>query len=982
MRQVFLDMFFGIVREKGAQLAVTDPVNGDLSFGGLAGLSGKVCRFLNKKGIGKEDFVVIALPRSIYTVAAMIGIMRSGAAFTVTEPGFVPPDRMRYIINDCHAALVIDEACWDLILQEEEDNELTYQEVDPHDAAYMIYTSGSTGAPKGCLQEYGGYEYMMKSADFEGKPPISGGIYALVIPMSMLATQASLMFTLAYGVSVDIVPLKLLRDPAGMAEYFISHHITSTSVSPLLARIMSGMNLNLEHVAVGSESADGVFIKDCLLINYYASSECGCMACAFRIDHPYERTPIGKPQFDLKYRIRKLDGEDTPGVGELMLYLPYFRGYNSLPEESARVLENGWFHTGDLVQQMEDMNLVLLGRIDNMIKINGNRVEPEEVESAAARILGLGQAAVRGFGEGDHAYVCLYYAGEKELDPHEANEALAAHLPYYMLPSAYVKLPALPKLPSGKVDRRALKPPVFLYNTQSFSKPQNETEAALCQAMAEALNLPDFSVEDDFYLMGGDSLGTITVIEGSHLPGLDMYDMLDGRTPRKIAQLYRERMAKETRDVGEENREAMKHAYPLTPMQRFVLSYRSLKPDSNLFVLSKLVKYSKRLDMKRMEEAVWKLIKAHPALMTAVHKDADGNFIQSFKPELFSPVRTEYLSEAELERKMTKLIPPLDLYDGELYRIRLFSTQKADYSLVQICHFLVDGTSFGILFSDLMKAYNGEDLPTDTYYLRLKELEEQKETPFYREAEAYFKNRYAGRSWDMLPHPDGDGKGLGIGTFPFSMELPKGTRKRMKALHKLGANAIFSTALGLSLAVYNNSEHVLTAWGFHGRKNLLSQNIVGLCYRNLPIAMTLNENLKLSDLYVDVRDQMTRGVVYDCYDYNRGDVVPLRDDRAVLFYQDSIYRFDIPKDDISFEVQEVPDPWAAVDNAMEIEILKQDEDQITLDCNYNSDMFKPESIQRFCQIYTRVVMCMLGQADSPEYTFGMLRNDVLSPRTL
>ena len=240
VRQVFLDMFFDRVREKGNQLAATDPVNGDLSFAGLAGLSGKVYRYLRNRGIGREDFVVIALPRSVYIVAAMIGIMRSGSAFTVAESGFVPEERLRYIINDCHAALVIDEACWALIEQEEDDGGLSYQEVNPHDAAYMIYTSGSTGTPKGCLQEYGGYEYMMKSADFEGKPPISGGIYALVIPMSMLATMASLMFTLAYGVPVDVVPLKLLRDPAGLAEYFIRHHITSTSVSPLLARVMTG----------------------------------------------------------------------------------------------------------------------------------------------------------------------------------------------------------------------------------------------------------------------------------------------------------------------------------------------------------------------------------------------------------------------------------------------------------------------------------------------------------------------------------------------------------------------------------------------------------------------------------------------------------------------------------------------------------------------------------------------------------------------
>ncbi len=467
MKQVFLDMFFKQVTNRGNEMAVEDPGSVSLSYAQLNDWSDRVYRYLVDKGIGKEDVVVINLPRGAYEVAAIIGVMRAGAVFTVVEDAYTVL-KMDAIIEESEPILVLNEERWkEVAAYEERSGEvsMTYCEVDEHDAAYIVFTSGSTGKPKGCIHEYGGLVGMMKSADYEGKPPIHSGRYALIAPLSYISMKASLFMTLAYGVTVVMVPLKLLAAPSQLAAFFKEQAITSTSLFPTLARAMMGMKLELEHIAVGREPANGVFFENCLVINYYATSECGCMVTAFKISHLYEKDiPIGKPQFELQYRVEPLEeadgGEQENQTGELVLYLPYFRGYIKMPEKTAEVMQDHWYHTGDIVSVREDGNLILLGRKGNRFCIKGVNMELEEVEQDALNVLeNVSALAVQGFGEGESAYLCLYYEAETDLDVENTRAKLAKQIPDYMIPEYYIRLESLPKLSNGKVDRKVLKAP-------------------------------------------------------------------------------------------------------------------------------------------------------------------------------------------------------------------------------------------------------------------------------------------------------------------------------------------------------------------------------------------------------------------------------------------------------------------------------------------------------------------------------------------
>ena len=187
----------------------------------------------------------------------------------------------------------------------------------------------------------------------------------------------------------------------------------------------------------------------------------------------------------------------------------YVRGYMNLPEETGKAFVNGIYHSGDLAKKLPDVNLVLLGRSNDMIKINGNRIEPAEIEAAVKNALGIDWVAAKDFENGSQSYLCAYYTADVEIDAEKLRAELLKKLPYYMIPSYYIHIDAIPLKPNGKLDRKALPEPEYQDLSAQYAEPTNDTEKALCNAFAKVLKLEKVGIHDDFYEMGGDSLGLL-----------------------------------------------------------------------------------------------------------------------------------------------------------------------------------------------------------------------------------------------------------------------------------------------------------------------------------------------------------------------------------------------------------------------------------------------------------------------------------------
>ena len=379
---------------------------------------------------------------------------------------------------------------------------------------------------------------------------------------------------------------------------FLEKRIGCTFLTPSYVRKLGGQTGPfLKMLVVGSEPANNIYLDKVDVYNVYAMSESGFAVGIFKIDKPYTTCPIGKPQFDLEYMLLDEDGNPIPDneIGELCFRNEYVRGYMNLPEETAKAFVNGIYHSGDLAKKLPDGNLVLLGRKNDMIKINGNRIEPAEIEAAVKKTLGIDWVAAKGFENGSRSYLCAYYTADVEIDAEKLRAELLKKLPYYMIPSYYIHIDYVPLKPNGKFDRKALPEPEYLDLSAQYAEPTNETERALCDAFAKVLELERVGIHDDFYEMGGDSLRSIEAIVEveNELPGLEASMVFRGRTAENIAKLYLENHIEGGKSDDELNAEVMKMPHKLTAEQLYMFDYQLYTPMSTMYNLFSMMKFDK-----------------------------------------------------------------------------------------------------------------------------------------------------------------------------------------------------------------------------------------------------------------------------------------------------------------------------------------------------------------------------------------------------
>ena len=376
-----------------------ETVTKGITYEDLHELSGKVYAWLKYQGIGREDFILINLARGVLPVVAIIGILKAGAAFALVEENYAP-ERIEYIRKDCGCKSEINRNAWEEILKCEPLD--GHEQTDAHDAAYAIYTSGTTGNPKGVLHEYGNIEECIRSVNYEGNPIISEKDRgALLAPMNFVAT-IMMLFCVLYcgGCKLFIASYATIKNPLLLKKMFLEKRISCTFLTPSYVRILGGQTGPfLKKLIVGSEPANNIYLDKVEIYNMYAMSESGFVVSVFKIDKPYSTCPIGKPQFDLDYMLLDEDGNPVSDneIGEICFRNEYVRGYMKLPEETGKAFVNGIYHSGDLAKKLPDGNLVLLGRSNDMIKINGNRIEPAEIEAAVKNALGIDWVAAKGF---------------------------------------------------------------------------------------------------------------------------------------------------------------------------------------------------------------------------------------------------------------------------------------------------------------------------------------------------------------------------------------------------------------------------------------------------------------------------------------------------------------------------------------------------------------------------------------------------------
>ncbi len=955
-----------------------------ITYAQLNDLSGRVYAYLSENGVGREDFVLINLPRGIMPIIAMIGVWKAGAAWALVEDTYAP-ERIDYIRNDCGCKTELSAANWEEIMSGA--SKSGFVDADDHDAAYAIYTSGTTGNPKGVLHEYGNLKRAVDSISVNGENPFNGkDRLALLAPMNFVASVIVILKALSIcGGKTFVVSYATIKNPMALKKFFLEKRITITFLTPSYVRMLGNQTGPfLRMLFVGSEPANNVYNKNLDLINIYAASESGFAVGVFKIDRSYETCPIGKPEIDCKITLLTEEGKEAPDgeIGELCFDNPFVRGYINLPEETEKAFRNGVYHTGDLARMDENGNYVLLGRSGDMIKINGNRIEPAEIEASVKQVLGIDWAAARGFEENGKSYLCAYYTADVAVDPDVMRTELAKRLPYYMIPAYYIKIDSVPLKANGKMDRKALPKPDASNFQTDYAAPENEIQQKLCDAMAKVLKLERFGINDDFYELGGDSLGSIKVITESELPGLNASEIFRGRTPKKIAALYEESHANDDGEAPElKNARAMKVAHPLTAEQLYMVDYQLYTPKSTMYNLFTMMKLDKELfDMQKMADAMHTAIRNHSALLTTFDFNDDGEIVQHYTPEVLQDIHVEKLSEFEFNNIKDHLVQPFKIIGGCLHRCRVFETEKSGYIFFDVHHTLFDGTSLKVFMQNVGKAYMGMQPDPDLYYLILQNREDEAKTAFYEESKQYFEERFAGVEWSCYPKTDHESRENEMGELfaPIGIEQPQ--MKAMERRYRISRNEFFIAVAALAMSIYNKKNDIKLSWIYNGREDMLAMNSVGLLFRDLPVGVRLKEETTLRELFADVHEQVQKGIEHSCYPYVDIHNQAGGSEAAYLLYQQDIRDMG-GFEGMDVETIDIRQNQAASQTMLDMEIL-DGADGLVLMIDYTASLYDDESMETFKDIFVRVAQGLVTYDSQTDITISELRKAYANKKNL
>lgn len=955
-----------------------------ISYAQMEDMSGRIYSWLKAQGIGREDFVLINLPRGVLPVIAMIGIWKAGAAWTMVEDTYAP-ERIAYIRKETGCKAELTAANWASAMKAAPLE--GFEPADDHDAAYAIYKSGTTGNPKGILHERGNLERAIQSITDNGVCPFrEGDQLAMMSPLNFVASVIVILAALnVFRETNHILSYATAKNTLGLAKYFLSNKIGITFLTPSYVRLLGGRKTPfLKMLFVGSEPANNVYVEGLDIINIYASSETGYAVGYFHIDKSYDICPIGHPQVPTRIMILDEEGNEVPEgeIGELCCEDPYVRGYINLPEENAKAFKDGMFHTGDLARLDADGNYVIMGRNTDMIKINGNRIEPAEVEAAIKQALGIDWAAVKGFEEGGRSYLCAYYTANVKVDSDRMRQELSRSLPSYMIPAHYIKLDSVPLKPNGKMDRKALPAPQIKLSQGEYAAPTNEVEEKLCGGMAAVLGLGQVGIHDDFYEMGGDSLCSIRLVSECGLPGLSVSEVFRGRTPEKIAKLYAEMLA---RDGGvspdERNEDAMTREHPLTAEQMYMYNYQMYTPGSTMYNLFSVMKMDKTVaDPEKVAEAMGKAIRNHPALLTVFAYDPDGRLIQRYTPEIYEEIRVEKTTEFEFEFLKDMLVYPFKMVGGRLYRCRVFETEENCYVFFDVHHSLFDGTSLKVFMGNIGKAFMGLEPDRDYYYLTLQRRQDDVNTPFYEESKRYFETLFEGETWSSYPKIDHKSRENEMGEMLMPLMIDSDKLSAVEKEYGVSRNEFFITVLALSIALYNRTPNVKLSWIYNGREDAQAMSTVGLLFRDLPIGLRLREMKTLRQIFAEVHEQVQKGIEHSCYPYVDLNNRVGEQESAYLLYQQDIRDMN-GLEGIDVEYVDVRQNQAASQTILDMEILDGKEGLILM-MDYAASRYRESSMRIFKDIFWAMAHLLAHSARLSDRSFPQLGADLAAGRKL
>lgn len=725
-----------------------------LTYAELNSRANQLARCLQELGAGPESLVGVLCERSVEMIVALLGILKSGAAYVPADPAY-PPERLAFMLEDAHVSVLLTQthlkaslpeisarvvaldADWKMFESSAETNLARASE--PGNLAYVIYTSGSTGKPKGVAIEHRSAAAFIHWAREVYPPERLAGVLAstsICFDLSVFEIFA----TLAAG-GKAILAENALQLPALASADEVTLINTVPSAMAELVR-SGGVPASVKTVNLAGEPLPGALVRQIYettraeqVWNLYGPSEDTTYSTYDLIDENSQAPSIGRPVAETQVYILDSRMRLAPIgiIGELYIGGEGLaRGYLNRPALTAeRFIPDAYgpkagarlYRTGDLARRLTDGRLEYVGRVDHQVKIRGFRIELGEIESVLSGHASVRDCVVVANAENlQTARLVAYYVVRDGGDAPQASEFrayLRERLPEYMTPAIFIRLDEMPLTPNGKLDRKALPAPetLIIDSREDFAPPRTPTEETLAAIWEAVLEVSPVGINDNFFTLGGHSLLATRVVsrmEKTFQMSVPLRSLFESPTIAELAQLVeRNRLEGESISVAPIPRASREDELPLSFSQQRLWFVEQLEPGSAAYHIPAAARLKGRLDVAALACALEEITRRHEALRTvfAIGKEGPVQAISPATKFRLPLIDLTTLSNAQREEAAERYVKeeskrPFDLARGPLLRAGLLRLAEDDHIISLTLHHIVsDGWSMGALVREITALY-------------------------------------------------------------------------------------------------------------------------------------------------------------------------------------------------------------------------------------------------------------------------------------
>lgn len=1007
--------------------------NQQLTYQELNQQANKIAHYLQRFGVKPDVPVGICVERSLAAAIAILGTLKAGGVCVPLDPTY-PPERLAFMLNDSQAPVVLTQTRWKsllddnlahrLIVLDEDEDEIAKEsesnlqvEVAADNLAYIIYTSGSIGTPKGTLVTQRSLTNLIE----HHQAKMATGIGVLQFAsLSFDVSYHEISVAWGFGGTLYMISECDRKDLDKLIHLLGNNPIGKVFLPVSLWQQLAEIYGEQEHlfqnireaIACGeqlqiTQPMIKLFkrLENCTLYNFYGPTEADLVTAYTFSQKPDEwpiYPPIGKAAVNVQVYLLDSNLQPVPINVPGELYVSgdgLARGYLNradltnqkfLPNPFSNDSNSRLYKTGDLAQYLPDGNIEFLGRIDDLVKIRGFRVELGEVEAVLSKHLQINQAVAKVHGESAREkYLVAYFVpipGET-ITVEQLRIFLTEQLPDYMIPSAFVEMESFPLTPNGKVNRRALPEPTTSRPElgQTFVEPRTPTEEILAGIWRDVLGLERVGIYDNFFDLGGHSLLATQVIAltrkafGIELPLLSLFE---SPAIAPLAQKIATAKAPDQQELSLKRLPSQNEPIPISLTQLELWFFDQFYPGSSIYNLPLVYRITGALNEKALSESLREIVRRHETLRSTF-KVKNGQVVYAVVNDPvfdFSVIDLQHLPETEREAQATQqaeqeIKHPFDLARGPLLRSKLWRLDEQEYLFVAVTHHIVaDGWSFSVLTQELAKVYEAfcEGKPSPLTELPIKytdfaQWQRQWLQGEVLESQLQFWKKHLGNSPPILKLPTNHPRPPAR-TFKSagqSVVLSKKLTDALKVLSQQEGVTLFMTLLAAFqtlLFSYTRQEEIIVSSALANRTRVETEGLIGFFVNLLPFCTNLGGNPSFRELLGRVRE-----VALGVYAHQEMPLIklieelqPVRDPSYTLINQVMFVFQNTPEDNLQFANLTLKEQFIARDTKdtaeFDLELtLEETSTGIEGLLVYRTDLFEPATITKMVDNFQTLV---------------------------